>query len=220
MIKKIALITGASSGLGFELGKKLIEMNFYVISLSRTPPPFLFHKCNFLWIKTDLQDPNSISTSCMSINEKIDLLVHCAGVYSGKQKFEDESVDSILKTLNTNLIAPIILTKCILSRLKECSSILVVNSVAGLHELEGEAVYSTSKFGLKVFFNILGQELYRKKISITQIFPGGMKTKMQQNNSNYELFLDPKEVAEISLNVLFSKAHIPQIELYSKNEIF
>ena len=217
---KTAVVTGASSGLGFSISQKLLDKGLKVYSLTRNKPQFNSNSFNHIWIETDLLDLVSITNVASLIDKNIDILINCAGVYTGSNDFSNESCDAISNILQLNLVAPILLTKSILPLIKSYGKLVYVNSVAGLHEIEGEAVYSASKHGLKTFANIIKQELHNKSISVSQIFPAGMQTNMQKNNPIYDKFLHPDDVAEYVIKSIESPFNISEIKLSSYSQVF
>jgi short-subunit dehydrogenase len=107
-----------------------------------------------------------------------------------------------------------------LKTMKENSDIFFINSVAGLSEIEYEAVYAASKHAITAFAGVLGKELdgQLEKIRVTSIHPGGMNTPMQKNHPQKEKFMNPKEVVDMLVHVLKSKSRYKTIKMFPEFE--
>ena len=109
-------------------------------------------------------------------------------------------------------------TNAALDFMNEGSNIFFINSVAGLYEIDNEAVYSASKHAITAFAGILGKELRGRKIKVTSIHPGGMETPMQMSNPNKKTLLDTKEISNIVVNTINSKAVYKTIKVFPESE--
>ena len=109
-------------------------------------------------------------------------------------------------------------TNAALNLMNDESKIIFINSVAGLYEIDNEAVYSASKHAITAFAGILGKELRGRKIKVTSIHPGGMETPMQMSNPNKKTLLDTKEISNIVVNTINSKAVYKTIKVFPESE--
>ncbi len=176
MIKKI-LVTGTSSGLGFKIADSLSE-KYKVVGLSRSiGKASKIKKKKFEYINLDISNFEDFKK--LDKIKNIDCMINNSSIFSLK-KFENTSNDVIIKTINTNLIGTILVTKKILENNKRLKKIINILSVSGLSGIKNQAIYSATKHGLKGFFDSLSQEKINK-ISICNIFPGGMKTELWNN---------------------------------------
>ena len=197
MIKKI-LVTGTSSGLGYQIAKRLSK-KYYIIGLSRSIGKAKnINKKKFKFINLDLSNFKELE----KINEikNIDCLINNSGIFSLK-KFERVSQNEIINTININLLGTILLTKKILKNNKKLKKIINILSVSGLNGIKYQAIYSATKHGLKGFFDSLSQEKVNK-ISVSNIFPGGMKTELWKNitkvnKKKISKFLNTNEVTNL-----------------------
>jgi short-subunit dehydrogenase len=107
-----------------------------------------------------------------------------------------------------------------LKTMKENSDIFFINSVAGLSEIQNEAVYAASKHAITAFAGVLGKELdgQLEKIRVTSIHPGGMNTSMQKNHPQKDKFMDPKEVVDMLIHVLKAKSRYKTIKMFPEFE--
>lgn len=174
------IITGASDGLGLAIAKLLISKNKTVVSLSRSKP----HDDAIDWIKTDLTDNDSITTSAHSIldlNEPIEALINCAAVtsYEDLNALTPSELDRMFKT---NVTAPMYLTSQLLNRLKRDGAD-IVNIGATIALKSGyakQAVYSTTKWALRGFTQNLSEDLKQTACRVISVLLGGFNTKMHE----------------------------------------
>ncbi len=197
MIKKI-LVTGTSSGLGFKIADSLSK-KYKVVGLSRSiGKASKIKKKKFEYINLDISNFEDFKK--LDKIKNIDCMINNSSIFSLK-KFENTSHDVIIKTINTNLIGTILVTKKILENNKRLKKIINILSVSGLNGIKNQAIYSATKHGLKGFFDSLSQEKINK-ISICNIFPGGMKTELWNNLTKVDKkkiskFLDTNEVSNL-----------------------
>ena len=219
MIKKI-LITGTSSGLGHELAKKLSK-KYFVFGLSRSlgkSKNLNFKK--FKHSKLDLSNFEDVNRLKFS---NIDCLINNASIFLMKP-FGKINNREIIEIINTNLIGTILLTKKIIQNNKKLKKIINILSVSSLNGIKNQSVYSASKHGLKGFFDSLSQENLNK-ISINNIFPGGIKTELWNKypkikKEQYKGFLDTKDIVKYVQSILDNSGKIitKNITLFPNND--
>src|SRR3990167_1142128 len=113
---KIAIVTGASYGLGKSIAEMLLKNDFKVYGVSRTDAKIKNE--NFVWIKADLLKDESFDLIKFSIIEsKIDVLFNNAGVVYAENSLELKD-ETFANTFGLNLIAPIKLTSVLKNKLK------------------------------------------------------------------------------------------------------
>lgn len=177
-----ALVTGASAGIGRALAEKLskegckviaVARNFEKLSeLARTFPGIEVRRC-------DLADSVERTNLLNSINEKIDYVIHNAGIESHIGEIESITESGLQEILQVNLVAPIILTAQLKQRglLHKHSRILGISSRAGDQAFRGVAQYGVSKSGLDAFMRALVEEGYLAASAV----PGEVDTQIQQH---------------------------------------
>lgn len=193
MIKKI-LITGVNSGVGFNLAKKL-SRKFKIIGLSRSNNNIKkINSKNFSFNKVDLSKTEEIDS--LKKTKNIDCLINNASIFKQKD-FKNLTTAEILSIIQTNLIGTILLTKKILKE-NNLKKIINIISVSGLNGIKNQTIYSSSKHGLKGFFESLNYEI-GKKTKIYNIYPGGINTELWNNYKNIKKkkaknFLSPDDI--------------------------
>ena len=177
-----ALITGTSRGLGLQLASTLLAAGWNVIGLSRSCT--IVHK-NYSHYNIDISNSEQLLEVFKNLRGiKVDLLVNNAALFTNCP-FADTSVNDIKSIIDTNVIGTMMVTHHSIELLVDGSTIIFINSVAGLNDLIGQSVYCASKHALTSFAGVLGQELRGKKIRVSSIHPGGMNTTLWNSTNPY-----------------------------------
>jgi len=221
-MRKVAVVTGCSYGLGYDIADRLINEGYFVYGLSRSEPsPNLSaYPDTFQWIECDISKSNQVEFAFERISTYIDVLVNNAGVYEWGVFKHDSTPYMIDRMIDTNVKGTMYVTHQALKTMNKKSDIFFINSVAGLAEMELEAVYSASKHAITAFAGALGAELNTQmdEIRVTSIHPGGIKTPMQAKHPSKDKMMDTKEVTNTIVHVLNSKAVYKTIKLFSDFE--
>lgn len=164
---KTAVVTGASSGIGKEISKRLLSLGYGVIGISRD-----IKDEDFSCISADLSDEASTLKVCEKLkNQDIFMLVNCAG-FGRFEPHEELSPKTITQMMFLNLTAPLLLTNALLRSLKQNDGYLInINSIEALKASKFAGVYSASKSGLRAFGESLFEETRKSNLSITNINP-------------------------------------------------
>ena len=218
-MRKVAVVTGCSYGLGLEIADRLIDEGYFVYGLSRSQPPQKLYSYpdTFEWIECDITNIDEVKFAFEKIGSFIDVLVNNAGVYD-RGEFSKLSINSINKIIDVNIKGTMFVTKMAQKYLSNGSNVFFINSVAGLYEISEESVYSASKHAITAFAGILGKELRNDDIRVTSIHPGGINTPMQRTNSLKETLLKPKEISDLIVHVLKSSATYKTIKVFPESE--
>ena len=165
---KKALVTGASSGLGKYISIELSKKKIKVIGIARNKKSLKtiqnkIGKKYFNYVDFDLKKINEIEKISKIILQKekfIDILVNNAGIFK-QSDLQNTNVSEINDLIDTNLKAPIILTK-IFSKImtkKKQGYIINISSIAGKVPIRSSSVYCGTKFGLHGIGSALNKEL-------------------------------------------------------------
>lgn len=213
---KIILITGGSSGIGHQVALSCSRAGATIIASGRNEERLnavlaglsgLGHR----GIAADLSNDEGLEFLGASVG-KIDGVVHCAGI-SMLAPLRLASRAHIEAQINTNVVAPMLLTKQLLSRgcLRENSSIIFVSSISAHIGVHGVSAYSSSKAALEGMARSLAMEVARKKIRVNCLAPGLVQTPMleaarsttgglQETLNRYPLgFGEPEDVAHAAI---------------------
>ncbi len=210
----VHLITGAGSGIGKALTRRLLERGDDLVLLVRDAGRAREIGAEFPGASTlvgDLSQPGRLSwaLSKQQLPDRIDSLVHVAGVVD-LGGVADLPPALWEQQLAVNLVAPAELTRQLLPVLRVSGGhVVFVNSGAGLRAHANWSAYAASKHGLKALADALRQEEAEHGVRVTSIFPGRTATPMQarvhqQEGLEYrpEQFIDPESVATSILATL------------------
>jgi NAD(P)-dependent dehydrogenase (short-subunit alcohol dehydrogenase family) len=183
--KPVALVTGASSGIGEACAIALARKGYRVFGASRRPkPPTNLH--GFTPIEMDVSKRQSVEAAVADIRRaaaRVDVLVNNAG-YSLVGAVEDTSDEEAMAQLETNLLGPCRLCRSILPIMRDQPDgghIINVGSIGGRIGLPFQAAYSASKFALAGFTEALSAELRGWPIRVVLIELGDYRTGITEN---------------------------------------
>jgi len=216
MKKPVAIITGASTGIGRSLSIKLSDKYFvYLISrdkekLQKTAHQITGKNNECQIIIADISKENSLNAIYSEIENKenIDLLINNAGV-AKFNNISDLSLDDWNIQLDTNLKGSFIMTKMVVDHLKakKNGKIVFINSVAGLQPYKNSTAYVASKHGLHGFASSLREELREHNIKVISVYPGAVDTPLWNNmgmdDSRSEM-MNVEDVSDLIINALES----------------
>lgn len=226
-MKKIALITGASKGLGFETALQLGKKGFTVIVTARTQQKsdeaatkLKTKDIDALGVQLDVNSSKDINSLVSFLTErfsKLDVLVNNAGVQLDFPGFmpgnstETISMEILKQTFETNFFAPIALTQKLLPLLKKSDAGRIVNvsSIMGslaLHEDEGSPIYgikllayNSSKTALNQFTLHLAEALKDTLIKVNSAHPGWVKTDLGGEYAPMSIEDGVKTIVDLSM---------------------
>ena len=204
---KTAVVTGASSGIGKAISKRLLTLGYKVIGISRGITDKDFNHPEFHALPCDLSQLKEVVNVCETLKkEDIFILVNCAG-FGRFEPHEALNANTIATMTFVNLTAPMLLTNALLRSLKKSAGYLInINSIEALRASKFAAVYSATKAGLKAFGDALFEETRKSDLSITNINPD-----MTQSNFYDTLRFDVSEKEHeklLSEDIADAVAHI------------
>lgn len=228
---KYALVTGASSGIGWALAKRLIELGVNLILLGRDIKSLqklkTIGKENNVQVEVieidfaDKEKRKSIADTVKKIFGRLDILIHCAGTISLSEveKTLDEDLDY---TFQINFNVPFELTRDLLPYLKKSKGqILFVNSSIVQRASANLSHYAASKHALKGFTDSLREEVNPHDVRVITLYPGKTATEMQKNlykriNKNYkpELLIQPDDIASAVCHLLSMPQTVEVTDMY------
>ena len=177
-----AVVTGASSGIGRAISKRLLSLGNRVIGVSRTACEDMLQDENFSAINTDLSDEKETLQLCEQLKkESLFILVNAAG-FGRFEPHEELHSKTITEMTFLNLTAPMLLTNATLRSLKKNEGYLInINSIEALRASKFAGVYSATKAGLKAFGDALFEETRKSALSITNINPDMTESAFYEN---------------------------------------
>jgi short-subunit dehydrogenase len=175
---KVALVTGASSGIGFATAKLLIRNGYIVFGTSREPE--LHGSEGFTLLPLDVRSEESVQ-QCVEIvltkAKRIDLLVNNAG-YGQIGAIEENSVAAAKEQFDTNVFGTMQVINAVLPTMRQQGSghIINVSTILGLIALPYAGLYSASKFALGGLSEALRSEVAPFNIAVSLVEPGTVNT--------------------------------------------
>jgi NAD(P)-dependent dehydrogenase (short-subunit alcohol dehydrogenase family) len=226
-MEKVALITGASKGLGFETAYQLGMKGYTVIVTARTQQKsnksadaLKSKGINAVGMQLDVVNINDIDNISKSINEhfgKLDVLINNAGVQLDFPGFmpgnstETVSMDILKQTFEINYFAPITLTQKLLPLLKKSSAGRIVNvsSIMGSLTLHADLnspiygikllAYNSSKTALNQFTLHLAEALKDTPVKVNSAHPGWVKTDLGGEYAPMSIEDGVKSIIDLSI---------------------
>jgi short-subunit dehydrogenase len=185
----IALITGASSGIGLAYAKLLAREGFDLVLVARDLPRLnklakelnKAHKVKVQTIKADLTKPAQLGKVESRLANKINpiaVLINNAG-FGIKQSFIDSDLKREQELLDVLVTAPMRLTHAVLPNMIKQNNGVVVN-VSSIASWIAGGTYSAAKSYLTVFSEYLNNELKGTKVKVSALCPGFTRTEFHQ----------------------------------------
>ena len=216
---QIAVITGASSGIGKAmalclaaegvktclLGRKLETLD-KIAELSRKSAPQVL--CYQIDLTVD-KDVRKISDLIQQDVGHVDMLIHSAGVISFG-RLESAPIEDFDRQYRTNVRAPYVLTQALLPMLRtRRGQIVFINSSAGLNASASAGQYAATKHALKAVADSFRHEVNAEGLRVLSIYPGRTASPMQEavfkmegREYHPEILLQPKDIATVVINTL------------------
>ncbi|MFW1801934.1 SDR family oxidoreductase [Acinetobacter nematophilus] len=209
-----ALVTGATSGIGKAIVIALAQQGVKVLAIGRNPQAISEFNLieNVIPVQADVCDYKQLSTLLNTYN--VDILVNNAGVLTTRAEFQHIEHEDIDVMLDTNLKAPLHLTREVLPAMlqRHKGHVFFVGSSAGLIPHPNSSVYGASKAGISLFCDALRCDLLGTGIRVTEIVPGRVQTNLyrtaiESSKIQSELYdeyesIMPEDIAELILTAL------------------
>ncbi|XP_055912788.1 farnesol dehydrogenase-like [Eupeodes corollae] len=238
---KVAVVTGASSGIGLEIAKDLVKAGLIVIGLARRvnkmkalEDELQFRRGSFHSCECDISKLESIKSAFKWISDKfskVNILINNAGILKFSGILTEGNEEGLKELIQVNLLGNVYCTKEAHRLMKasfgeECH-IINVNSILG-HTIPASLasltynLYPTSKHALKATTEVLKQELINEKnIRISSISPGLVKTELAHSAKHpcadrimaSETILRVEDISRAILFILASPKHVTISEL-------
>lgn len=175
----VAVITGASSGIGAAAARSLRAVGFDLALGARRIEKVreVGEPLGALCLSLDVTDPASIEAFCAQV-PRCNVLVNNAGGALGLDKIAESKDSDWQQMYDTNILGLMRMTRALLPKLEASGAghIINIGSVAGREPYVGGAGYNAVKFGVRAITQVLRLELVGKPIRITEIAPGMVET--------------------------------------------
>ena len=215
IVGKVAIITGASKGIGKAIATTLGEAGAKVVLAARTEST-LINVANELKEKgvdtlpvpTDVTDSNSVELlikKTLSSYNRLDILVNNAGngVFGNVVDFDVSDWDSVI---NSNLKGLFLCTKYALPSLISQGDGQIINvlSIAAKVAFQASSAYCAAKAGALALTKVLATEVRQQNIRVTAVLPGSVETPFWDDipqHPDFDKMLQPEHVAETVLSI-------------------
>ncbi|QYY35045.1 SDR family oxidoreductase [Ruficoccus sp. ZRK36] len=197
--KTIALVTGASDGIGKEVARQLATKGIHVLLGSRSlekgqgvVDEFKQKGLEVELLQLDISDDSSVENAVAQVNHRhgrLDILVNNAGIFFDKCPLTELPVEDLAATFNTNVVGTFRVTRSFLPLLRKSEHARIVNVSSGLGSLQHMTdenspyyqvvmpSYASSKAALNVLTVYLARELKDSGIKVNSVCPGMTATR-------------------------------------------
>lgn len=177
--RRIAVVTGASSGIGAATARTLAAQGFHVVIGARRTDRLesLATEIGAEARPLDVTDDASVTAFCAGL-DRVDVLVNNAGGAKGLAPVADADLDDWRWMWETNVLGTLRLTRALLPALEASGDGLIVSitSIAALEPYDNGAGYTSAKHAQGVLHRTLRFELLGKPIRLTEVAPGMVET--------------------------------------------
>lgn len=186
---ELAVVTGASSGLGAALSEALASRGFHVLLVGRRAALLadVAARCGGAGSATPLaldvscpSAPAALSAAVAATGLRLRFLVHNAGVLGPIAPLSAVARGAFDDTLQTNAVGPLFLTQALLPHLGAGSRVLHISSGAAQRPFAGWGAYCTSKAALHMLYSVFSAELGASGVAFGSARPGVVATPMQE----------------------------------------
>jgi 3alpha(or 20beta)-hydroxysteroid dehydrogenase len=181
---RVAVVTGASSGIGVQCARALHEAGARVVVVARRKDRLdaLAAELDGIALAADLSDPTVAPEVVASVQRecgRLDVLVNAAGTSNPIPALR-ETVADVQQVLNVNVVAPLALSQAAVGvmRTHGGGSIVNISSVAGLRGSPGAIAYSATKWALRGMTKAAAIDLAPRRIRVNSVHPGPIDTEM------------------------------------------
>jgi len=219
--RPLAVITGASSGIGYELAKQFAQNGFDLLvtatgsNIDQVAEDFSELGANVETVQADLADYEGVETlygKIQAMDRPIDAIAINAGIGLGGDFAQETDLKDELNLINLNVISPVHLAKRVVKDMVKRGEgrILFTSSIAALMPGPFEAVYAASKAFLRSFSEAIRNELKDTGVTVTALMPGPTETnffhraEMDDTQVGTNQKDDPAEVAKQGFEALMA----------------
>ena len=225
---RIAVVTGASSGIGEATARGLRDAGFFVVLGARREDRLMAvaHELGGRGLPLDVRDLASIDAFTAAIAAEygqVEILINNAGLAAGLQPLAQGNDDDWVQMMETNVLGLLRVTRAMLPLLRRAPRAHIVNlgSVAGFEVYPGGVGYTASKHAVRAITKTLRIELMGEPIRVTEIEPGMVETEFslvrfkgdQERASNVYQGMRPLTGADIADCIVWVVTRPPHVNV-------
>ncbi len=217
---KVAIVTGASKGIGLATVIVLLEKGVKVAGWSRSAPEALEHE-NFVFVPCDVRNAEQVQKAydktIEAFNQPVAILINNAGLgYSAL--FEEQSLEDWHKMFDTNVHGMFYCSRLVIPGMKDLEEghIINISSIAGTTGIEEMAGYCATKHAVRGLSHSLYKEVRNYGIKVTCIYPGSVQTNFFdpiESVTVNENMMRPEDIASTILHALESHPNYHHIDI-------
>jgi len=195
--EKIALVTGANKGIGYEIARQLAAKGFRVLIGARNVEAGKQAAASIQksggaaeFVEIDVSNRASIEKAAKAVAGKadhLDVLVNNAAIMEDNGSITEVDDDTLLRTFTTNVLGPLRVTQAFRPLLEKSGHASVMNLSSGLGQLndmgDSNPAYSISKTALNAVTRQFAAALRGKGVTVNSVCPGWVKTDMGGPNA-------------------------------------
>lgn len=175
---KIALVTGASRGIGLAVADALRAWGMHVVRLARSLSDASVERRTD--IKCDITNPDAVERALTRVERDLglpDVLVNNAGIFFIKS-LADTTLADFTTALATNLTAPFLIARRVVPKMVARGSghLVTIGSISDYIGFSGSTAYAATKFGLRGMHEVIRQETAKSGVRTTLVSPGPVDT--------------------------------------------
>jgi NADP-dependent 3-hydroxy acid dehydrogenase YdfG len=178
--RKVAVVTGASSGIGEATARTLAVHGYEVVCAARRVDRVsrLADEIGGRAVCCDVTDETSVRALAKAVGDRLDVLVNNAGAAHGLSPVADSAPEDWSRMFEVNVLGTLNVTRALLPALLSSGDAVIVNvgSTAGHEAYERGGGYTVSKHYVAEITRALRKELFGKPVRVTEIAPGMVKT--------------------------------------------
>ncbi len=208
-VKKVALVTGASSGIGEAVAEQLVRAGYKVYGTSRRGAKA--GERSFEMLSLDVTSDASVEAAVREViraNGRIDLLVNNAGFSVSPAAAGESSIEQTRAIFDTNFFGLVRMTNAVLPQMRTQGSGRIINigSVLGFMPAPYMALYCATKHAVEGYSESLDHELRTRGIRVSVIEPAYTRTQFEANTLEPDAQLDEYRETRAALRELMTAA--------------
>src|SRR3954471_8625700 len=216
--RRIALVTGASSGIGEATAERLAKAGYKVYGTSRRGARA--NKQSFEMLSLDVTSDESVDAAVAEVirrDSRIDLLVNNAGFGVAPAGAEESSIDQARSIFETNFFGLVRMTRAVVPHMRRQGNGRIINigSVLGFLPMPYGALYAATKHAIEGYSESLDHELRTRGIRVSVVEPAYIKTQFDANflepDSKLDEYHDIRAALSKTIKKVMSDADEPAI---------